>query len=451
MNRQYCPESTRLLKRLAVVALIAATSFLLPVADAAPLQQPLEQLPPLQLPQQQPAFPPFGQFPRAQPLPPSQQPLQQLPRAPRPRRQQLPPQLPQQLPPQSTQQYPQAQPLPPVQQSRPPQRSLDQEERSNINVFKVASPSVVNISTSRVREGNGSGTMNPDRIPSGTGSGFLWDSSGHVVTNFHVVEDSDSVRVRFTDGTTWDAEVLGTAPEFDVAVLKIDAPQSRLRPLAVGRSDNLEVGQKVYAIGNPFGLDQTLTTGIVSGLGREIDSRGGGAIRGVVQTDAAINPGNSGGPLLDSRGQVIGINTAILSRSGTSSGVGFAVPINTVRTVVPLLIDGKKMIDRGFLGVRLAPPQVSRRVSEDGVLILAVGDNSPAARAGILATREDDNGEIVWGDVVVSIRGQRVNDAEAFLGHLQAYLAGDDVVLGIKRGEQYSRVTVRLAQRPTEP
>ncbi len=293
--------------------------------------------------------------------------------------------------------------------------------------------------------------MNPDRIPSGTGSGFLWDSSGHVVTNFHVVEDSDSVRVRFTDGTTWDAEVLGTAPEFDVAVLKIDAPQSRLRPLAVGRSDNLEVGQKVYAIGNPFGLDQTLTTGIVSGLGREIDSRGGGAIRGVVQTDAAINPGNSGGPLLDSRGQVIGINTAILSRSGTSSGVGFAVPINTVRTVVPLLIDGKKMIDRGFLGVRLAPPQVSRRVSEDGVLILAVGDNSPAARAGILATREDDNGEIVWGDVVVSIRGQRVNDAEAFLGHLQAYLAGDDVVLGIKRGEQYSRVTVRLAQRPTEP
>jgi len=293
--------------------------------------------------------------------------------------------------------------------------------------------------------------MNPDRIPSGTGSGFLWDSSGHVVTNFHVVEDSDSVRVRFTDGTTWDAEVLGTAPEFDVAVLKIDAPQSRLRPLAVGRSDNLEVGQKVYAIGNPFGLDQTLTTGIVSGLGREIDSRGGGAIRGVVQTDAAINPGNSGGPLLDSRGQVIGINTAILSRSGTSSGVGFAVPINTVRTVVPLLIDGKKTIDRGFLGVRLAPPQVSRRVSEDGVLILGVGDNSPAARAGILATREDDNGEIVWGDVVVSIRGQRVNDAEAFLGHLQAYLAGDDVVLGIKRGEQYSRVTVRLAQRPTEP
>ena len=328
------------------------------------------------------------------------------------------------------------------------QRTLNREEQANVNVFKVASPSVVNISTQRtIAARRGDVTLNIGRIPAGTGSGFIWDASGHIVTNFHVVEDSDFVRVKLTDGTEWEAEILGTAPEYDIAVLKIEAPTRQLTPLAVGRSDNLEVGQKVYAIGNPFGLDQTLTTGIVSGLGREIDSRNGNPIRGVVQTDAAINPGNSGGPLLDSQGRLIGVNTAILSRSGASSGVGFAVPVNTVRATVPLLIDGQ-MIDRGYLGIALAPMQISRRASDEGVLVLGIAEDSPAHESGILATRRGEEGEVILGDVVMSLDGKRITDSESLLELLQEYHSGDEVELGIKRGERFVRLPIRLASRP---
>ena len=328
------------------------------------------------------------------------------------------------------------------------ERILDREEQANVNVFKVASPSVVNISTQRaIAARRGDVTLNLGRIPSGTGSGFIWDSQGHVVTNHHVVEGSDFVQVKLTDGSEWPARLLGEAPEYDLAVLKINAPLDVLRPLAIGRSDNLEVGQKVYAIGNPFGLDQTLTTGIVSGLGREIDSRSGGAIRGVIQTDAAINPGNSGGPLLDSQGKLIGINTAIVSRSGASAGVGFAVPVNTVKSTVPLLIEGK-MIDRGYLGIALAPMQISRQVTDEGVLILRVAEDSPAEESGLRSTRMDENGEVVWGDLVISFEGQRIADSEALLEKLQEYHAGDEVMVGIRRGDEYARVAIQLASRP---
>ncbi len=327
-------------------------------------------------------------------------------------------------------------------------RVLDREEQANVNVFRQSSPSVVNISTARsVSVQRGDVKLNVGRLPAGTGSGFVWDDEGHIVTNYHVVEGSDFVRVKLTDGTEWEAEKLGEAPEFDIAVLKIDAPQSRLRPLAVGRSDNLEVGQKVYAIGNPFGLDQTLTTGIVSGLGREIDARSGDVIRGVIQTDAAINPGNSGGPLLDSQGRLIGVNTAILSRSGSSAGIGFAVPVNTVRATVPRLIGGQ-MVDRGYIGIALAPMQISRQASDEGVLILGVAEDSPADDASLRSTRENESGEIVWGDVVVSLDGQRITDSEGLLVRLQEYHAGDEVVVGIKRGGEYSRVPIRLTSRP---
>ena len=328
------------------------------------------------------------------------------------------------------------------------ERILDSEERANVNVFKVASPSVVNISTQRaIAARRGDITLNIGRMPSGTGSGFLWDAEGHVVTNYHVVEDSDYVQVKLTDGSEWQASMLGKAPEFDLAVLKIDAPRHLLRPLAIGRSDNLEVGQKVFAIGNPFGLDQTLTTGIVSGLGREIDSSSGNSIRGVVQTDAAINPGNSGGPLLDSQGRLIGINTAILSRSGASAGVGFAVPVNTIRSTVPLLIDGK-LVDRGYLGIALAPMQISRQVTDEGVLILGVEEDSPAATSGLRSTTTDENGEIIWGDMVISLEGQRISNSESLLEKLQEYHAGDEVLLGIKRGDEFTRVPILLAARP---
>lgn len=326
-------------------------------------------------------------------------------------------------------------------------RLLDREEQANVNVFQQSSPSVVNIATQKAIVAQmGEVKLNIGRLPNGTGSGFLWDKEGHIVTNYHVVEGSDFVRVKLANGTEWEAEVLGQAPEFDIAVLKIDAPSATLRPLAVGRSDNLQVGQKVYAIGNPFGLDQTLTTGIVSGLGREIDSQSEGLIRGVIQTDAAINPGNSGGPLLDSHGRLIGVNTAIISRSGSSAGIGFAVPVNTVRSTVPLLINGE-MVDRGYLGIALAPLQISRRVSEEGVLILGVAEDSPADKAALRSTRADESG-VVWGDVVVSLDGQPVTDSESLLVRLQELHAGDEVVVGIKRGDEYSRIPIRLASRP---
>ena len=329
-----------------------------------------------------------------------------------------------------------------------PERFLDREEQANVNVFRQSSPSVVNISTQRaVRSQVGDVKLNVGRIPKGTGSGFLWDDEGHVVTNYHVVRGSDFVQVKLADGTEWEAEVLGTAPEFDIAVLKIEASADLLLPLATGRSDNLEVGQKVYAIGNPFGLDQTLTTGIVSGLGREIDSQSGDSIRGVIQTDAAINPGNSGGPLLDSRGRLIGVNTAILSRSGTSAGVGFAVPVNTVRATVPLLISGK-MVDRGFLGLSLAPMQISRQATDEGVLILGVAEGSPAAGVNIRSTQSAEEGQTMWGDILISLNGNRITDSESLLVRLQELHAGDEVVLGIKRGEEYTRIPVRLASRP---
>ena len=335
-----------------------------------------------------------------------------------------------------------------AQQPGPNQSFLDQEERANVSVFKQASPSVVNISTQTAIDAQrGAVTLNMGRIPSGSGSGFLWDANGHVVTNYHVVDDADFVRVKLTDGTEWEAEILGQAPEFDLAVLKIAAPQSKLRALAIGQSANLEVGQKVYAIGNPFGLDQTLTTGIVSGLGREIDSQAGGVIRGVIQTDAAINPGNSGGPLLDSRGRLIGINTAILSRSGTSAGVGFAVPVDTVRATVPVLINGQ-MVKRGYLGLALAPKQISQQASNEGVLILTVAENSPAEQIGLRSTRLNEEGQVQWGDVVMSINGREIADSEALLTLLQEFQAGDEIMLGIKRGDEYARLNVTLAQRP---
>lgn len=338
--------------------------------------------------------------------------------------------------------------LPSTAVSQEQERFLDREEQGNVNVFRQSSPSVVNISTQRaIVAMRGDIKLNVGRLPTGTGSGFLWDKQGHVVTNYHVVEGSDFVQVKLTDGSEWEAKVLGEAPEFDLAVLKIDAPTEQIRPLTTGRSDNLEVGQKVYAIGNPFGLDQTLTTGIVSGLGREIDSRSGEAIRGVIQTDAAINPGNSGGPLLDSRGRLIGVNTAILSRSGSSAGIGFAVPVNTIRATVPLLINGK-MVDRGYLGLTLAPRQISRQATDEGVLILSVAEGSPAEEADIQSTKTAEEGETMWGDILISLNGQRITNSESLLVRLQEFHAGDEVLVGIKRGDDYSRISVKLASRP---
>ena len=327
------------------------------------------------------------------------------------------------------------------------QRRLDSEERTNVNVFKQASPSVVNICTKQALTArSGEVVLELGRIPKGSGSGFIWDVQGHVVTNYHVIQGADAVQVTLADGSEWDATVVSSAPEFDVAVLRVKAPAERLRPLAIGRSDDLEVGQKVFAIGNPFGLDQTLTAGIVSGLGRQIQSKSGQPIRGVIQTDAAINPGNSGGPLLDNEGRLIGINTAILSRSGGSSGVGFAVPVNTVRATVPQLIAGLSS-SRGFLGISLAPDRISQQASDGGIAILQVTEDSPAQKSGLRAAQITDEG-VQWGDILMSIDGREVTNSEAAVETLQNKKSGDEVMLGIKRGEEFLRLSVRLANQP---
>jgi len=325
------------------------------------------------------------------------------------------------------------------------QRRFDAEERTNINVFRQSSPSVVNICTKQALSArSGDMVLDIGQIPKGSGTGFIWDSSGHIVTNHHVIDGADIVSVTLADGTELEAAVVRAAPEFDVAVLKVSAAANRLRPLAIGRSNNLEVGQKVFAIGNPFGLDQTLTSGIVSALDRQIESSSGVPIRGMIQTDAAINPGNSGGPLIDNEGRLIGMNTAIISRSGGSAGVGFAVPVDTIRATVPRLIAGRG-IESGFLGIALASRQISSQASDLGVAIVEVTQGSPADQSGIRSAEFAEGGGVAWGDILISVDGNQVSEAGEASTQLLARAPGDEVVLGIKRGEDFLRVPVRLS------
>src|SRR5687768_4690504 len=242
-----------------------------------------------------------------------------------------------------------------VTQSRPidPVTVVSSAEEATIQLFERSAPSVVFITTTSQQQDYWS--RNIYEIPAGTGSGFIWDSKGHVVTNYHVIQNAYRAKVTLSDGSAWDAEVVGIEPRKDIAVLKIKADVP-LRPLPIASSDDLKVGQSVFAIGNPFGLDQTLTTGVISALGREINSVTGIPIRDVIQTDAAINPGNSGGPLLDISGRLIGVNTAIVSPSGVFSGIGFSVPVDVVRWVVPDLIRYKG-VRRPVLGIELVPQQ----------------------------------------------------------------------------------------------
>ncbi len=262
---------------------------------------------------------------------------------------------------------------------------LADDEKNTIAVFREASPSVVYITTIELQRNLF--TLNIYEIPKGTGSGFIWDKQGRIVTNFHVIADAGRIEVTLADHTTWKAALVGAAPDRDLAVLRISAPADKLRPIMVGESEDLLVGQKVFAIGNPFGLDQTLTTGVVSALGREIKSVTNRTIHNVIQTDAAINPGNSGGPLLDSAGRLIGVNTMIYSPSGASSGVGFAVPVHEVNRVVPQIIRHGKMVRPG-LGISIAPESVVQDLKLEGILIMNVVAGSSAEKA-VLRTSKD--------------------------------------------------------------
>jgi S1-C subfamily serine protease len=311
-----------------------------------------------------------------------------------------------------------------------PRGELNPEEKTTIALFRRASPAVVNITTLTVARDFF--TLNLLQIPEGTGSGFIWDDTGNVVTNFHVIQNADVAQVTLADHSTWKARRVGVAPDKDLAVLKIDAPKGRLHPIPIGASKDLQVGQRVFAIGNPFGLDQTLTTGIISALGREIDSVTGRPIQGVIQTDAAINPGNSGGPLLDSAGRLIGVNTAILSPSGASVGIGFAIPVDTVNLVVPQLTRFGKVIRPG-LGIQVAEDQLARQLGLAGVLIVEVTPNGAAARAGLRSTRREASGRMRLGDVIVAIDGKPVKSVNDLFVLLEQYRVGDAIVLTVMR------------------
>lgn len=319
---------------------------------------------------------------------------------------------------------------------------LNPQELHTIRLFEESSPSVCFITTSTVRRDFWS--RNTMEIPSGTGSGFLWDKNGHIITNYHVIRGASRAQITLFDQSTWDAELVGAAPEKDLAVLRIKAPANKLVPIPRGSSGRLRVGQSVYAIGNPFGLDYTLTTGIVSALGREIKSQSGIPIRDVIQTDAAINPGNSGGPLLDSSGKLIGVNTAIYSPSGASAGIGFSIPVDVVNWVVPELIAYGK-IKRPSVGFDWAENNITSRLGLQGALVLTVEPGSFAERAGIQPTYRDRTGRIRLGDLVVEFNGQVIKNGDDLQLELEKYDPGDEVALVLLRDNQPFKVALKLA------
>src|SRR2546426_3356402 len=282
---------------------------------------------------------------------------------------------------------------------------LSEAERANIELFERVSPSVVQVAA-RSAAANPLAEDEGGEAAAGaaSGTGFVWDNAGHVVTDNHVVQNGSEVAVRFASGEVAQAEIIGVAPNYDLAVLRIKNARQLPPPVALGSSTELKVGQSAFAIGNPFGLDQSLTSGIISALKRRLPTSSGREIANVIQTDTAINPGNSGGPLLDSAGRLIGVNTAIISPSGSSAGIGFSIPVDIVNRIIPQLIRQGE-ITRAGLGVRVGDDRVSRRLNLPGVLIIEVEKGSAAEAAGLRSTRVDAKGEVKLGDVIVAIDG----------------------------------------------
>jgi S1-C subfamily serine protease len=312
---------------------------------------------------------------------------------------------------------------------------LAADERSTIEIFERLSPSVVYITTSeQVLDLR---TRNVMEVPRGTGTGFIWDEQGHVITNYHVIEDAQAAYVRLANHRIYEASLVGISPEQDIAVLRI-GNRGGAPPVPIGTSADLRVGQKVLAIGNPFGLDYSLTTGVISALNRTISAEDGRPIENLIQTDAAINPGNSGGPLIDSAGRVIGMNTAILSSTGHSAGIGLAVPVDTINRVVPRLIAYGHYV-RPTLGI-LGDDDLSARLLEGtgvrGVLVLQVQSGSPAARAGLQGASVDSGGDWAGGDVILAVDGVPVESVEALIDVLDQHAVGDAVRLSVYRGGQ---------------
>ncbi len=320
--------------------------------------------------------------------------------------------------------------------------TLDAEESNNISVFKKTSPSVVHITNLALQRDLFS--LRVTEQPQGTGTGFIWDDAGHIVTNFHVIQGANSATVTLSDQSVHPAKLVGAYPDRDLAVLRIEAPKDKLPAIAIGASRELQVGQKVYAIGNPFGLDQTLTTGIVSALNREIESVTRRTIRGAIQTDAAINPGNSGGPLLDSAGRLIGVNTSIYSPSGASAGIGFAIPVDEVNRIVPKLIRDGRFI-RPALGVTAGAAQLQQALgAPKGVLLVGVAAGGPAAAAGLMPYSRGRDGRIVAGDVITAVADQPVADLDDMLSAIERRQIGEKLSLSVWRAGQTRKVVVTL-------
>jgi S1-C subfamily serine protease len=323
-----------------------------------------------------------------------------------------------------------------------PRADLIADEKATIEIFREASPAVVYLTSTEL--GRSLFGVDVFEIPRGAGSGLIYDRDGHIVTNFHVIQDGTRWTVTLADESQWPARVVGYEPDKDIAVLKIEAPKDRLKPITVGTSHDLQVGQKVLAIGNPFGFDQTLTVGVVSALGREIEAVTGRKIRGVIQTDAAINPGNSGGPLLDSAGRLIGVNTQIASPSGASAGIGFAVPVDIVNDIVPDIIRYGRVLRPG-LGVNLFQDRQTRRVGIRGLLIDTVTENGGAAQAGLRGTVVDRRGYIrQLGDIIVKIDDQEVSTVNGLKDVFESHKVGDAVRVTYIRNDEVREARVKL-------
>ncbi len=331
--------------------------------------------------------------------------------------------------------------------------SLEADERNNISVYERVSPGVVNINTTSFVEDFFFGAY-PQQ---GSGSGSIIDTKGHILTNYHVIEGASRLDVTLADNTSYPATVVGADPDNDLAIIRIQAPPERLRVVPLGSSRNLKVGQKVLAIGNPFGLSQTLTSGIISALGRPLRSENGRTIENVIQTDASINPGNSGGPLLNSAGEMIGINTAIYSPRGGSVGIGFAVPVDIAKQIIPDLLEYGR-VRRPWLGIT-GTYQLNARLAQrlnlpvsEGLILTGLAPRGPAAQAGLYASDRviQRGGQIIVGDVLIKVGDMPIRSNEDLYRSLREKKIGETIPVTIVRTGQTLTVNVTLQERPSE-
>ncbi len=325
------------------------------------------------------------------------------------------------------------------------QKNLLEDEKNTIKIYDQTVGSIVHVANIQLAR---TGWFDPQtsEIPTGSGSGFVWDDKGHIVTNYHVAAGADYFLISFkNDQNQYKAKLVGSAPKKDIAVLKLENfPSGKLIPLAPGDSKELLIGQKALAIGNPFGLDYSLTSGVISALERKIQGVGGVTIHGMIQTDSSINPGNSGGPLLNSRGEMIGMNTIIFSRSGQSAGVGFAVPVNTIKAIVPQLIDHGRVIRPG-IGAVLAPDNLRARFGlKKGVILEYVSPKGPAGKAGLEGISQDRYGRWFLGDILLKIDKHEIDSYDDIYHILDKYKVGDSVEITYMRNNSKKTITIKL-------